>query len=54
MESVVFKYTFNYIRDQGILSSFQSGFNPGDSTTDQLLHVYQLLSEARDHKKKSG
>ena len=51
MEKVVFKYTFNYIRDQGLLSSFQSGFTPGDSTTNQLLHVYHLLCEALDHKK---
>ena len=51
MERVVFKYTFNYIRDQGLLSSFQSGFTPGDSTTNQLLHVYHLLCEALDHKK---
>ena len=54
MERVVFKYTFNYIRDQGLLSSFQSGFTPGDSTTNQLLHVYHLLCEALYHKKKSG
>ena len=51
MERVVFKYTFNFIRDHGILSAFQSGFVPGDSTINQLIHVYHTLCEALDKKK---
>lgn len=51
MERVVFKYTFNFIRDHGLLSSYQSGFMPGDSTINQLLHVYHMMCDALDHQK---
>ena len=51
MERVVFKYTFNFLKGNGLLSRFQSGFIPGDSTTCQLVQVYHLLCEALDNKK---
>ena len=50
-ERVVFKYTFNYIRENHLLSPFQSGFIPGDSTVNQLVNVYHMLCEALDKKK---
>ena len=50
-ERVVFKYTFNYIRDNNLLSSFQSGVIPGDSTINQLVSIYHMLCEALDKKK---
>ena len=51
MEHVVFKYSFNFIREHGLLSAFQSGFIPGDSTINQLAHVYHIMCEALDKKK---
>ena len=50
-ERVVFKYTFNFIRDHRLITKFQSGFTPGDSTINQLVHVYYLLCEALDKNK---
>ena len=49
MECIVFKYSFNFIREHGIPSTaFQSGFIPGDSTIKQLAHVYHIMCEALD------
>ena len=39
------------MRQHGLLSAFQSGFIPGDSTTNQLAHVYHIMCEALDKKK---
>lgn len=50
-ERIVFKYLFNYLRDNDILSRFQSGFMPGDSTVNQLVHLYHIFSEALDQRK---
>ena len=51
MERVVFKYTFNFIRDNQLLTPLQSGFVPDDSTINQLLHIYHLSCDALDKKK---
>jgi hypothetical protein len=51
LEKVVFKYTYNYIRDSNLLSPDQSGFKPGDSTTNQLSYLYHKFCEALDQKK---
>ena len=51
MERIVFKNVFNYMRDNGILSSHQSGFQSGDSTVDQLAYLYHVFSQALDEKK---
>ena len=51
MERIVFKNVFNYIRDNGILSSHQSGFQSGDSTVNQLAYLYHVFSQALDEKK---
>lgn len=50
-ERVVFKYTFNHLRDNDLLSHFQSGFIPGDSTINQLINIYHMLCDALDKKK---
>ena len=36
-EILIFKYLFNHFRDNNLLSSFQSGFIPGDCTVNQLI-----------------
>ena len=51
MERVVFKYLFNFIRDHQLISPHQSGFQPGDSTVNQLSFLYHTFCEALDHKK---
>ena len=38
-ERVVFKHLYNHFRDNDILSPLQSGFVPGDSTTNQLTFL---------------
>ena len=35
MKKILFKHLFNYMRDNNLLSRFQSGFQPGDSTVNQ-------------------
>ena len=50
-ERLVFKYVFNFLRDNMLISLHQSGFIPGDSTVNQLAHIYHLLCEALDNKK---
>ena len=48
MERIVFKYSSNFIRVHGLLSAFQSGFIPGDSSINQLGHLYHIVCEALD------
>ena len=43
MEKVLFKYMFNYIKDNELLTKFQSGFQPGDSTVNQLVEIYDKI-----------
>ena len=51
LECIVFKTVFNYLRDNNILTSHQSGFQPGDSTVNQLAYLYHVFSHALDRKK---
>ena len=47
-ERLIFKYLYNHLRDKNLLSSFQSGFIPGDSTVNQLLFLYSTFCQALD------
>ena len=51
MERCVHKHLFTYISRNNLLTPFQSGFIPGDSTTNQLLHIYHMFCEANDNGK---
>ena len=51
MEWCVHKHLFNCISHNNLLTLFQSGFIPGDSTTNQLLHIYHTFCEAVDNGK---
>jgi hypothetical protein len=51
-EKAIFKHTFNHIRDNHLFTRFQSGFMPGDSNTNQLVHLYHVFCKAIDQKKK--
>ena len=50
-ERLVFKYLYNHLRDNNILTSLQSGFIPGDSTVNQLTYLYDTICRARDNGK---
>ena len=52
LERLVFKYLFNHLRDNNLLSSLQSGFLPGDSTVNQLTFLYNTFCHALDSGKK--
>jgi hypothetical protein len=43
MERCVFKHLYNYLVENQLIACFQSGFRPGDSTTNQLLHLTNIL-----------
>jgi hypothetical protein len=51
MEKIVFKHLYNYIKDNNLISPHQSGFQPGDSTVNQLSYLYHTFCEALDKKK---
>ena len=48
MERLIFKNLYNHLLDNTFLSSFQSGFIPGDSTENQLTFLYHAFCEALD------
>ena len=45
LEKIIYKYIFNFIRDNSILSSWQSGFLPGCSTVTQLIELYHCFCQ---------
>ena len=47
-ERLIFKYFFNQLQDNNLLSSLQSGFIPGDSTLNQLTFLYNTFCQALD------
>ena len=51
-EKIIFKYLYNYIRDNNLLSCHQSGFQPKDSTTHQLTYMYHMFCQSIDQKKR--
>ena len=46
LEKIVHKRVFNYLNDNNILTSLQSGFLPGDSTVNQLAGLYNTFCKA--------
>lgn len=48
LEKIIFKYLYNYLQENNILSKFQSGFKPNDSTVNQLLEIYHIMLENMD------
>ena len=48
LERLVFKYLYNHLHDNNLLSSLQSGFIPGDSTINQLTFLYNTFCQALD------
>lgn len=48
LEKIIFKYLYNYLDAFQILTKFQSGFRPKDSTVNQLLEIYHTIIENLD------
>ena len=42
----VHKYLFNFFPDNSVITAFQSGFIPGDSTVNQLINIYNTFCKA--------
>ena len=51
MENIVHKHVFNFFKDNNVITTLQSGFVPGDSTTNQLLDIYNTFCKALDEGK---
>ena len=50
-ERAIFKHVHNHLLDNDILTEFQSGFTPGDSTINQLTYLCNTFCQALDHGK---
>jgi hypothetical protein len=48
-ERIIFKSIFNFYRETGFFTPFQSGFLPGDSTVNQLTFLYNSFCKALDN-----
>ena len=51
MERIIHKHVHNFFLSTNFISPFQSGFSPGDSTTNQLLFLYNSFMRAVDEGK---
>ena len=47
-ERAVFKHLYNHLLENSILTPYQSGFTPGDSTINQMTFLYDSFCEALD------
>ena len=51
MERCVHKYISQCLKQHSIITGFQSGFQSGDSTVNQLVYLYNAFSKALDENK---
>lgn len=47
-ERIIFKHFFKYLNSTNLLTPLQSGFIPGDSTINKLIHLYNFFFVAID------
>ena len=50
-EKLVFKHLYNYLISNDLITKKQSGFRPGDSTTNQLMDFVHDIYKSFDHRK---
>ena len=50
-ERIIFKQIYNHLISENLITENQSGFRPGDSTTNQLLYLVHVIQSSFDHKK---
>ena len=51
MEKLVDKHVHNYLLENSIITSFQSGFTAGDSSVNKLVELYSTYCQALDEGK---
>ena len=51
MERCIHKHASKYLIEHSVITSFQSGFQAGDSTVNQLLYICNKISNALDNNK---
>ena len=51
LERCIFKHLSNYLRGNNLISMNQSGFTPGNSTTNQLVSIYHDVCTSLDNQK---
>ena len=49
-EKVLFKHLYNYLQTNNLMIKMQSGFSPGDSTTNQLIDFVNEIQRSFDNK----
>ncbi len=54
LECLVFNCMTNFLKANGLLTMWQSGFREGDNTVYQLLHIYNDWASAMDKKQSVG
>ena len=50
-EKIIHKHVFNFFKQNNIITFFQSGFVPNDSTVNQLVAMYNAFCQALDEGK---
>ena len=50
-ENIIFNNLYNYLNTNNLITKNQSGFRPGDSTTNQLLYLVNEIHKAFDDPK---
>ena len=53
MERCIFKYVHNFLLKSILITKFQSGFRPGDSTVNQLISISNDFGKAIDDGKET-
>ena len=48
LEKIIFKYLYNYLEANHVITNFQSSFRPKHSTVNQLLEIYHTIVENLD------
>ena len=49
LEKIIFNHLYNYLITNKLITTYQSGFRPGDSTTNQLLYLVDEIHQAFDN-----
>ena len=50
-EKIIFNYLYSYLNTNNLITKNQSGFRPGDSTTNQLLYLVNEIHQAFEDQK---
>ena len=51
LEKIIFKHLYNFLKQNNLISRYQSGFIPGDGTTNQLVDFTNMIYESFEDKK---